>query len=142
MIRSLHSPASQVSGVKSSIEPPGGLSAVTAFAPVSSRRFCSDDGARVADVGGLHGISTIVMAEAFRNSDFVGYDFYECSILHATDLAAKQGVADNCRFEVALAKNFPGEDYDLICTFDCLHDMGDSMGAAAHTHKALKPDGV
>ena len=99
-------------------------------------------GACVADVGCGHGISTIVMAEAFPNFEFVGYDFHDHTILHATDLASKQGVADNCRFEVALAKNFPGNDYDLISTFDCLHDMGDPAGAATHIRKALKPDGA
>ncbi|NND44128.1 MAG: methyltransferase domain-containing protein [Xanthomonadales bacterium] len=98
-------------------------------------------GARVADVGCGHGYSTLIMAEAFPNSEFWGYDFHEESIADARAHAAQHGAPDNVRFEVAPAKGFPGQDYDLITTFDALHDMGDPAGAAAHAFQALKADG-
>ncbi len=98
-------------------------------------------GARVADVGCGHGWSTAIMAKAFPNSQFVGYDFHPSSIAHAQAHAAEHGVAANTRFEVALAKEYPGRDFDLVTFFDCLHDMGDPAGAAAHVHQSLKPDG-
>jgi SAM-dependent methyltransferase len=98
-------------------------------------------GAKVADVGCGHGASTLVMAETFPRSTFVGFDFHEESIAHANQLA-QEAKLGNVRFEVATAKHFPGNDYDLVAFFDCLHDMGDPVGAAAHTLKALKPDGT
>jgi SAM-dependent methyltransferase len=98
-------------------------------------------GAKVADVGCGHGISTILMAEAFPNSTFVGYDFHESSVEAATEHAASAGV-NNITFEVATSKNFPGEDYDLVTFFDCLHDMGDPVGAAAHVKQSLAKDGT
>lgn len=98
-------------------------------------------GAKVADVGCGHGASTLVMAEAYPRSTFVGFDFHEESIIHANTLAQESKLA-NVRFELAIAKHFPGTDYDLVAFFDCLHDMGDPVGAAAHTLKALKPDGT
>ena len=98
-------------------------------------------GAKVADVGCGHGASTLVMAEAYPRSTFVGFDFHEESIKHANTLA-QESKLDNVRFEVATAKHFPGTDYDLVAFFDCLHDMGDPVGAATHTLKALKPDGT
>ncbi len=99
------------------------------------------NGAKVADIGCGHGVSTVVMAQAFPNSEFIGYDFHEASIEHASSLAKDAGVS-NITFEVATAKTFPGNDYDLIAFFDCLHDMGDPVGACAHVAKALKPDGT
>ena len=81
------------------------------------------------------------MAEAYPRSTFVGFDFHEESIKHA-NILAQQSKLENIRFEVATAKHFPGIDYDLVAFFDCLHDMGDPIGAAAHTLKALKPDGT
>ncbi|QDV66832.1 Demethylrebeccamycin-D-glucose O-methyltransferase [Rosistilla carotiformis] len=98
-------------------------------------------GAKVADVGCGHGASTLVMAKAFPKSSFIGFDFHEPSVKRANELASDSGLA-NVRFDVAAAKNFPGTDYDLIAFFDCLHDMGDPVGAAAHTLEALRPDGT
>ena len=80
--------------------------------------------------------------EAFPNSSFIGFDYHEPSIQRARAAAQSAGVAANTRFEVAKAKTFPGRDYDLIACFDCLHDMGDPKGAAAHIRKALNPDGT
>lgn len=101
-----------------------------------------EKGARVADVGCGHGASTVFMAAAFPNSEFSGFDFHDASIAHARDLAKQNGVEGNTQFDVGLAKNFPGDDYDLICMFDCLHDMGDPTGAAKHVKEALAADGT
>jgi SAM-dependent methyltransferase len=98
-------------------------------------------GASVADVGCGHGASTLIMAAAFPASRFVGFDYHEPSIAHANDAARQAGVADRVRFEVAKAKDFPGRDYDLVAMFDCLHDMGDPVGASRHVLGSLKPDG-
>ena len=99
-------------------------------------------GATVADVGCGHGASTLIMAEAYPKSTFVGFDYHEPSIAHARAAAKKAGVADRVSFEVASAKSYPGEAYDLVTMFDCLHDMGDLAGAAAHVRKSLRKDGV
>jgi SAM-dependent methyltransferase len=99
-------------------------------------------GATVADVGCGHGASTIEMARAFPNSTFVGFDGHAPSIERANELAREAGVADRVRFEVADASSFPGESYDLIAHFDCLHDMGDPDGAARRVREALAPDGT
>jgi SAM-dependent methyltransferase len=99
-------------------------------------------GATAADVGCGHGWSTVLMAKAFPNSMFVGYDFHPSSIEQARAHAAEHGVSANARFEVATAKAFPGTDFDLVTFFDCLHDMGDPAGAAAHVRQSLKPDGT
>ena len=98
-------------------------------------------GASVADVGCGHGWSTVLMAQAFPNSQFTGYDFHPSSIEHARAHAAEHGVSANTRFEVATAKDYPGRDFDLVTFFDCLHDMGDPAGASAHVRQSLKPDG-
>jgi len=97
------------------------------------------DGARVADVGCGHGASTIIMADTYRNSNFVGIDFHEASINHAKKAANGQG---NLRFEVARAQDYAGANFDLVTVFDALHDMGDPVGAAAHILKTLNPDGT
>lgn len=97
-------------------------------------------GAAVADVGCGHGASALVMAEAFPNSTFVGFDFHESSIECARS-RAKELDLSNVRFEVAAAKSYPG-DYDLVAFFDCLHDMGDPVGAVAHTRQAMKENGT
>jgi ubiquinone/menaquinone biosynthesis C-methylase UbiE len=99
-------------------------------------------GARVADVGCGYGYSTVLMAKAFPKSQFVGFDLDEDSIRQAKRHAEAQGVNGNLQFEVSAAKTFPGSDYDLVTCFDCLHDMGDPIGAAKHIRKSLKPDGT
>jgi 2-polyprenyl-3-methyl-5-hydroxy-6-metoxy-1,4-benzoquinol methylase len=101
-----------------------------------------ESGGKVADVGCGLGASTILMAQAFPKSQFLGFDYHDKSIESATQKAAAAGVGDNCRFEVAASKDFPGSDYDLVTFFDCLHDMGDPVGAAGHVRKALKDDGT
>jgi 2-polyprenyl-3-methyl-5-hydroxy-6-metoxy-1,4-benzoquinol methylase len=98
-------------------------------------------GAKVADVGCGHGASTILMAQAYPKSRFVGYDYHEPSIATARKRAQEAGVADRITFEVAGASDFPGKDFDLVAFFDCLHDMGDPVGAARHVRSSLKPDG-
>jgi SAM-dependent methyltransferase len=99
-------------------------------------------GASVADVGCGLGASAVIMAQAFDRSTFVGFDLHEPSITAATKAAAEAGVAHRTRFEVATAKTFPGDGYDLVCMFDALHDMGDPVGAARHIRQALAPDGT
>jgi SAM-dependent methyltransferase len=99
-------------------------------------------GANVADIGCGHGSSTILMAEAYPNSTFVGTDYHEGSIETARRRAAEAGVASRVRFETAAASNHPGEGYDLVTMFDCLHDMGDPVGAARQVRRTLKPDGT
>jgi SAM-dependent methyltransferase len=100
-----------------------------------------EQGAAVADVGCGHGFSTVIMAKAFPNSTFTGYDFHPKSVEQARVHAEQHGVTANTRFEVALASEFPARDLDLVTFFDCLHDMGDPVGAARHVRQALKPDG-
>ena len=98
-------------------------------------------GARVADVGCGHGLSTIIMAEAYPDSEFVGIDFHADSIAAATAHARAHGL-ENVRFEVGRAQDFAEDGFDLVTCFDCLHDMGDPEAAAGHIRKALKPDGT
>ncbi len=99
-------------------------------------------GATVADVGCGHGASTIVMAKAYPRSRFFGFDNHAPSIARARQAAAEVGVAERIIFEVASATDFPGRDYDLIAYFDCLHDMGDPVGAIRHARETLAPDGT
>jgi 2-polyprenyl-3-methyl-5-hydroxy-6-metoxy-1,4-benzoquinol methylase len=99
-------------------------------------------GATVADVGCGHGASTVIMAQAYPASKFFGFDYHAPSIEHARNAAKKAGVQDRVTFEVAKAKDYPGKAYDLVTVFDCLHDMGDPVGAAAHVRASLKPDGT
>lgn len=99
-------------------------------------------GAKVADVGCGLGASTIIMAKSFPNSEFVGFDYHDKSIEQARERADTAGVGDQVKFEVAASKDFPGTDYDLITFFDCLHDMGDPVGAAQHVKSSLKDDGT
>ena len=98
-------------------------------------------GARVADVGCGHGASTIIMAQAFPRSIFWGFDYHAKSIDCARRAAEKAGVADRVTFEVAPASKYPGTGYDFVTFFDCLHDMGDPVGAARHVRQSLAPKG-
>jgi SAM-dependent methyltransferase len=100
-----------------------------------------ESGATVADVGCGHGFSTIVMAKAYPKSTFVGYDFHPDSVEQARVHAEQHGATANTKFEVAMASDFPGKDLDLVTFFDCLHDMGDPVGAARHVRGTLKPEG-
>jgi SAM-dependent methyltransferase len=99
-------------------------------------------GAKVADVGCGKGASTLLMARAFPRSQFFAFDYHDKSIEAARESAVREGLADRVSFEVSKAKEFPGEDYDFVTVFDCLHDMGDPVGAAAHVRQALAEDGT
>jgi SAM-dependent methyltransferase len=101
-----------------------------------------ESGAEVADVGCGHGASTILMAQAFPKSAFTGSDYHDGSIEAARRQADKAGVADNVRFETSSANGYGGTGYDLVTMFDCLHDMGDPVGAARHVLSTLKSDGT
>jgi SAM-dependent methyltransferase len=99
-------------------------------------------GAKVADVGCGLGTSTILMAQAYPKSTFVGSDYHPKSIEMAREAAEKAGVSDRVKFEVAKAKDYSGKGYELVAFFDCLHDMGDPEGASRHVLETLAPDGV
>jgi SAM-dependent methyltransferase len=101
-----------------------------------------EQGGTVADVGCGHGASTIVMAQAFPKSTFLGSDYHDGSIAEARKRAEAAGVGDRARFETAPANAYPGSGYDLVTMFDCLHDMGDPVGAARHVRNTLAPDGT
>src|SRR5689334_19259542 len=99
-------------------------------------------GARVADIGCGKGASTILMAKSFPNSQFFGFDYHDKSIEAAREYAQRDGVSDRVTFSVAKAKEYPGKDYDFVAVFDCLHDMGDPVGAAAHVRQSLAKNGT
>ena len=99
-------------------------------------------GIKVADIGCGHGSSTILMAQAFPNSTFVGSDYHEGSIETARARADDAGVTDRVSFETAAAGTDQGDGYELVTMFDCLHDMGDPVGAARQVHRMLSPDGT
>ncbi len=99
-------------------------------------------GAKVADVGCGLGTSTILMAQAYPKSSFVGFDYHDGSINMAREAAAKAGVGDRVKFEVAKAKDYPGKGFELVAFFDCLHDMGDPEGAARHVKESMASDGA
>ncbi|MEU8610875.1 class I SAM-dependent methyltransferase [Actinoplanes sp. NPDC048791] len=99
-------------------------------------------GASVADVGCGFGASTIIMAQAFERSSFVGFDIHQPSIDAAREAADRLGVSRRVRFDIAPAKDLPGHGYDLVCLFDTLHDMGDPVGGARRIRQALAPDGT
>jgi len=101
-----------------------------------------EKGARVADVGCGKGASTILMAQSFPKSKFFGFDYHDKSIEGARETARKEGLSDRVTFEVSKAKDFPGRDYDFVAVFDCLHDMGDPVGAAGHVLRSLAKDGT
>jgi len=98
-------------------------------------------GGLVADIGCGYGASTMVLAETYPNSKFFGYDFHHPSIMHARTAAEQSGLT-NVRFETVTARKSPGSGYDLVAFFDCLHDMGDPVGALTHAREILKPDGT
>ena len=98
-------------------------------------------GVKVADVGCGHGASTLVMAKAFPQSQFFGFDFHPPSIDRARELAREEGLS-NVSFEVATAKEYPGSIYDFVAFFDCLHDMGDPVGALQHVLETITADGT
>jgi SAM-dependent methyltransferase len=99
-------------------------------------------GAKVADVGCGLGTSTILMAQAYPKSSFVGFDYHDGSIKMAREAAAKAGVGDRVKFEIAKAKDYPGNGFDFVAFFDCLHDMGDPEGAAKHVKESMAQDGT
>jgi SAM-dependent methyltransferase len=99
-------------------------------------------GAKVADVGCGHGVSTLLMAKAYPNSHFFGFDPHPGSIATAQERAASEGLSRRVEFAVATAKTYPASDYDLVCFFDCLHDMGDPVGALGHVKETLAKDGT
>jgi SAM-dependent methyltransferase len=99
-------------------------------------------GAKVADVGCGHGVSTQLMAKAFPNSRFHGFDYHEGSIDTARQSAKDAGLGDRGQFDVHSAKSYPAEGYDLVCFFDCLHDMGDPVGAMKHVRETMADDGT
>ncbi|GAA1879064.1 class I SAM-dependent methyltransferase [Paeniglutamicibacter psychrophenolicus] len=101
-----------------------------------------ESGARVADVGCGHGASTLIMAKAFPRSTFIGFDYHDLSIQTARKRAREAGVEANLGFETASATGFPGTGFDLVTTFDALHDMGDPVGAASHVRQAIAEDGT
>jgi 2-polyprenyl-3-methyl-5-hydroxy-6-metoxy-1,4-benzoquinol methylase len=98
-------------------------------------------GARVADVGCGHGASTLIMAQAYPEAQITGFDYHEASIQRARESAQRAGLGKRVHFEVASAKDYPGSGYDFVAVFDCLHDMGDPVGAASHVRQSLGPDG-
>ncbi len=99
------------------------------------------NGARVADIGCGHGHSTVLMAQAFPNSRFFGFDTHQESVNAAREIAAEEGVAERVDFSVEKADDYEDEKYDLICFFDCLHDMGDPIGVVDHARRSLAEDG-
>jgi SAM-dependent methyltransferase len=99
-------------------------------------------GASVADVGCGHGVSTVLMAERYPRSSFVGFDYHAASVERARTLAAEAGVEGRCRFEVASASAYPGRGYDLVTHFDCFHDLGAPLAAARHVRETLAPTGT
>ncbi len=101
-----------------------------------------EQGARVADIGCGHGASTVLMGEHYQNSTLQGFDNHDDSIAMATARAVSAGLGDRVRFAVAPAGSYPGSGYDLVTMFDCLHDMGDPVGAARHVLQSLDRDGA
>jgi SAM-dependent methyltransferase len=137
-----HQPA-LFSGTARFFRPGYGANLVSSWIPaLTDASSALEAGGRVADVGCGYGHSTALMAMAYPNSTFVGYDYHPASVDAARKLAADAGLAERLHFEVASAKEFPGTGFDLITYFDCLHDMGDPTGALAHAREALTPDGT
>lgn len=100
-----------------------------------------EKGVKVADIGCGHGASTVIMAQAFPNSEFHGFDYHQPSVDNAKKNAESANVSDRVHFDAAKSTEFPGDDYALVCFFDCLHDMGDPVGALEHARQTLADDG-
>jgi len=134
--------AALFSGTERFFRPGYGAHLLTAWLPaldgVSAKL---DRGARAADVGCGHGVTTILMAKAFPRSNFTGFDYHQPSLDRASVAAREAGVSGNISFSRALAKEFPGK-FDLVAFFDCLHDMGDPVGTAKHVLETLETDGT
>ncbi len=129
-------------GVERFFRPGYSANLVSAWIPaLDGVQTMLERGGQVADIGCGYGASTIILAKAFPRSTFVGFDYHRASIDRARQRAAETGVADRARFEVATAKSYPGR-YDLVVSLDCLHDMGDPVGAAAHVKQSLTPGGT
>lgn len=129
-------------GCESFFRPGYAANLVSAWIPaLTDVKAKLEAGARVADVGCGKGASTLLMAKAFPNSEFFGFDYHDVSIEAARESARQAGLAGRVKFEVAKAKEFPGTNYDFVAVFDCLHDMGDPIGAAAHVRRSLAKDG-
>jgi len=116
-------------------KPPSLATSRSRFSPACAPR------ARPTSCDSDQGVPTIVLAKAYPASTFVGYDYPEPPLAAARERARAARVADRVSFEVAGAKTYPGRGFDLVAFFDCLHDMGDPAGAAAHVRQSLKPDG-
>lgn len=101
-----------------------------------------EKGARVADIGCGYGASTIIMAQAFPRSEFIGFDYHDFSIKRARERVQEAGNLSNIRFEVASAKDVPAIGYDFVTMFDCFHDMGDPLGVARHMRTILHDSGT
>ena len=130
-------------GCESFFRPGYAANLVTSWIPaLSGVQQKLEAGGRIADVGCGKGASTILMASAFPKSQVTGFDYHNESIAGARASADRQGLTAHVKFEVAPAKSFPGTDYDLVTVFDCLHDLGDPMGAAKHVLSSLKKDGT
>lgn len=135
--------ASMFSGVEKFFRPGYKANLVATWLPALEGVVAKlERGAKVADVGCGHGASTVIMAQAYPRSRFYGFDFHRPSIETARQRAQEGSVADRVTFVESTAKGYLEGDFDLICFFDCLHDMGDPVGAARQAYKALKPDGT
>ena len=131
------------SGCERFFRPGYAANLVAAWIPALDRAEAKlQAGARVADVGCGHGASTTLMARAYPGSFFTGSDYHEESVIAARKQAAEAGLAERVRFDVASAQTFAGGPYDLVTSFDCLHDMGDPLGAARNIREQLAPDGT
>jgi SAM-dependent methyltransferase len=120
----------------------GPTSSTLGFPPLEDVHERLEAGGSVADLGCGHGVSSIVIAEGYPAAEVIGFDYHDESIAQARRRAEAAGVSDRVRFEVAAADAFPGAGYDLVVSFDCLHDMGDPVAVARHVRETLADDGT